>query len=134
MGKSVHENNGQRVVIGAQLMQSANDLFLGWAEGRVGRQFYIRQLKDMKIKMLVEEYTPSVMLRYADVCGWTLARAHARSGEPTKISGYLGTSDKFDRAIADFSIAYADQSERDHEVLAKAVRDAKLEVIIEAAA
>ena len=69
----------------------------------------------MKIKPLVEVFTPSVMLQYAELCGWTLAHAHARSGEPAKISGYLGKSDKFDKAIADFSIAYADQSERDHE-------------------
>ena len=130
-GKSVHPNHGQRVVIGQQLMQSASDLFLGWAEGDLGRQFYVRQLKDMKIKPLVEVFTPSVMLQYAELCGWTLAHAHARSGEPAKISGYLGKSDKFDQAIADFSVAYADQSERDHEVLMKAVREGRLEVFVE---
>ena len=85
----------------------------------------------MKIKPMVEVFTPSVMLQYARLCGWTLAHAHARSGEPAKISGYLGKSDKFDQAIADFSVAYADQSERDHEVLMKAVRAGKLEVFIE---
>ena len=85
----------------------------------------------MKIKPMVEVFTPSVMLQYAELCGWTLAHAHARSGEPAKISGYLGKSDKFDEAIADFSVAYADQSERDHEVLMKAVRAGKLEVFIE---
>ena len=130
-GKSAHPNHGQRVVNGCRLMQSASDLFLGWAEGDLGRQFYIRQLKDMKIKMLVEVFTQSVMLQYAEVCGWCLARAHARSGEPAKISGYLGKSDAFDKAIADFSIAYADQSEEDHKVLMKAVREGRLEVFIE---
>ena len=130
-GKSLHANHGQRVVHGCRMMQSASDLFLGWTEGDAGRHFYIRQLKDMKIKPLVEVFTPSVMLQYADLCGWTLAHAHARSGEPTKISGYLGKSDKFDEAIADFAIAYADQSERDHDVLMKAVRAGKLEVFIE---
>lgn len=130
-GKSLHSNNGQRIVHGCRMMQSASDLFLGWTEGDLGRHFYIRQLKDMKIKPLVEVFTPSVMLEYAELCGWTLAHAHARSGEPAKISGYLGKSDKFDKAIADFSIAYADQSERDHEVLVKAVRAGKLEVFIE---
>jgi uncharacterized protein (DUF2252 family) len=130
-GKSQFPNHGHRVVHGARLMQSASDLFLGWTEGEHGRHFYIRQLKDMKIKMMVEVYTPSVMLQYAGLCGWTLARAHARSGEPAKISGYLGKSDVFDQAVADFSIAYADQSERDHEVLIKAVRDGRLEVFIE---
>jgi uncharacterized protein (DUF2252 family) len=130
-GKSVHANHGQRIVTGCRLMQSASDLFLGWAEGREGRQFYIRQLKDMKIKPLVELFTPSFMMQYAELCGWTVARAHARSGEPAKISGYLGKSDVFDEAIADFSIAYADQSERDHEVLMKAVRAGRLEVLVE---
>jgi uncharacterized protein (DUF2252 family) len=130
-GKSLHANHGQRVVMGCQLMQSASDLFLGWTEGQVGRQFYIRQLKDMKIKPLVEIFTPSVMRGYADVCGWTLAHAHARSGEPAKIAGYLGKGDQFDEAVADFSVAYADQSERDHEALMKAVRAGKLEVFIE---
>jgi len=131
-GKSLHANNGQRVVHGCRMMQSASDIFLGWTEGEGGRHFYIRQLKDMKLKPLVEVFTPSTMLQYAEWCGWTLAHAHARSGEPAKISGYLGkNSDKFDEAIADFSVAYADQSERDHETLMKAVRAGKLEVFIE---
>jgi hypothetical protein len=112
-------------------MQSASDLFLGWTEGEAGRHFYVRQLKDMKIKPMVEVFTPSVMLQYAEFCGWTLAHAHARSGEPVKISGYLGKSDKFDEAIADFSVAYADQSEKDHAVLMEAVRASKLEVFVE---
>ncbi len=130
-GKSLHSNHGQRVVHGCRMMQSASDIFLGWTEGDLGRQLYVRQLKDMKIKPLVEVFTPSVMLQYAGLCGWTLAHAHARSGEPAKISGYLGKSDAFDKAIADFAIAYADQSERDHEVLMKAVRESRLEVFIE---
>jgi uncharacterized protein (DUF2252 family) len=130
-GKSRHSNHGQRIVHGCRMMQSASDIFLGWTRGDAGRDFYVRQLKDMKIKPMVEVFTQSVMLQYAEVCGWTLAHAHARSGEPAKISGYLGKSDKFDQAIADFSIAYADQSERDHEVLLKAVRAGKLEVFVE---
>jgi uncharacterized protein (DUF2252 family) len=130
-GKSIQTSHGQRVVAGCRLMQSASDLFLGWTESQLGRHLYVRQLKDMKIKMLVEVYTPSVMGQYARACGWTLARAHARSGEPAKISGYLGKSEAFDQAIANFSVAYADQSERDHESLMKAVRAGKLEVFIE---
>ena len=130
-GKSRHSNHGQRIVHGCRMMQSASDLFLGWTEGQESRHFYIRQLKDMKIKPMVEVFTPSVMLQYAEICGWTLAHAHARSGEPSRISGYLGKSDKFDQAIADFSILYADQSERDHDALMKAVRAGKLEVFIE---
>lgn len=130
-GKSIHANDGERIVHGCRMMQSASDLFLGWTEGDLGRHFYVRQLKDMKIKPMVEVFTPSIMLKYAEVCGWTLAHAHARSGEPAKISGYLGKHDKFDQAIASFSIAYADQSEQDHETLLKAVRAGKLEVFVE---
>ena len=130
-GKSAYSNHGQRVVHGCRMMQSASDIFLGWTEGDLGRQFYVRQLKDMKLKPLVEVFTASAMLQYAELCGWTLARAHARSAEPAKISGYLGKSDAFDEAIADFAIAYADQSERDHEILMKAVRAGRLEVFVE---
>ena len=130
-GKSVYPNHGQRVVNGCRLMQSASDLFLGWTVGLEGCHYYIRQLRDMKLKMLVETFNRSDMLQYAKLCGWALARAHARSGEPAKISGYLGNSEKFDEAIADFATAYADQSERDHKVLKKAVHDGKLEVLSE---
>lgn len=130
-GKSRFDNEGQRIVHGYRMMQSASDLFLGWAEGRLGRQFYVRQLKDMKTKPVVELFTSSVMCEYAALCGWTLAHAHARSGEPAKISGYLGKSEIFADAIADFSVAYADQCERDHEVLIEAARAGKLEVFVE---
>jgi uncharacterized protein (DUF2252 family) len=132
-GKSIYPNHGQRVVNGIRLMQSASDIFLGWTKGKLGRHFYIRQLRDMKIGPLVELFTPSVMTRYAEICGWTLARAHARSGAPAKISGYLGKSDAFDEAIARFAAAYADQSERDHAALKKAVRAGRVEVVDEAA-
>jgi uncharacterized protein (DUF2252 family) len=130
-GKSVYPNHGQRVVNGCRLMQSASDLFLGWTVGLKGSHYYIRQLRDMKIKMLVETFNRSDMIQYAKLCGWALARAHARSGEPAKISGYLGNSAKFDEAIADFATAYADQTERDHAVLKKAVHDGKLGVMSE---
>jgi uncharacterized protein (DUF2252 family) len=130
-GKSVYRHHGQRVVNGCRLMQSASDLFLGWTVGLAGRHYYIRQLRDMKIKMPVETFSRTDMTQYAKLCGWALARAHARSGQPARISGYLGTSDKFDEAIANFSTAYADQTERDHKVLKKAVRDGRLEVAAE---
>jgi len=132
-GKSVYPNHGQRVVVGQRLMQSASDLFLGWTEGYLGRQFYIRQLRDMKIKPTVEVFTPDVMCNYGEVCGWILSRSHARTGESAKISGYLGKSDIFDEAIADFSVAYANQTEQDHDTLVKAVRAGRLEVVIEQA-
>jgi uncharacterized protein (DUF2252 family) len=131
-GKSIYPNHGQRVVNGIRLMQSASDIFLGWTKGKLGRHFYIRQLRDMKVGPLVELFTPNLMTQYAEICGWTLARAHARSGAPAKISGYLGKSDAFDEAIATFAAAYADQSERDHAVLKKAVRAGRVEVVDEA--
>jgi uncharacterized protein (DUF2252 family) len=129
-GKSVYANHGQRVVQGHRLMQSSSDLFLGWCEGRFGRQYYVRQLRDAKIKFAIETFGKAEMMLFAEYCGWTLARAHARSGEPALITGYLGDSDAFDEAVADFSLAYADQSEADHEALAKAVRAGKLEALI----
>ncbi len=130
-GRSAYANHGERVVKGQFLMQAASDLFLGWTEGRHGRHFYVRQLRDMKVKPLVEIFTPSDMLRYAKFCGWILARAHARSGEPAAIAGYLGKSDKFDQAIAAFSVAYADQTEQDHAALEAAVRSGAIDVILE---
>ena len=130
-GKSIHPNHGQRVVNGIRLMQSASDIFLGWTKGKLGRHFYVRQLKDVKVGVQVELLTPGVMIQYAEICGWTLARAHARSGSPAQISGYLGKSDAFDKAVAAFSIAYADQSERDHAILKKAVRAGRVEAVME---
>jgi hypothetical protein len=130
-GASVHANRGQRVVNGIRLMQSASDIFLGWTTGKLGRHFYVRQLRDMKMGPQVELFTPSVMADYAALCGWSLARAHARSGSPAHISGYLGKSDVFDEAIADFSVAYADQTERDYDVLMKAARTGRIEVVTE---
>ncbi len=127
-GKSIYPNHGERVVRGCLLMQAASDLFLGWTEGKLGRQFYVRQLKDMKTKIMVELFGLTDMLQYAELCGFTLARAHARSGQSALISGYLGRSDSFDKAIAAFSVAYADQSEKDHAVLMKAVRKGDLDV------
>lgn len=130
-GKSIYANHGERVVRGCLLMQSASDVFLGWTQGRLGRHVYVRQLKDMKVKMLVELFKATDMLQYAELCGFTLARSHARSGEPALISGYLGERDVFDKAIASFSSSYADQSEKDYAVLMKAVRRGDLEVVIE---
>ena len=130
-GKSKYANHGERVVNGQRLMQSASDIFLGWTSGKAGRHFYIRQLRDMKIKILVELFDPSTMMDYARVCGWTLARAHARSGDPAMIAGYLGKSDVFDKAIARFAIAYADQAERDHAKFKHAIHTGKVKVEIE---
>ncbi len=130
-GKSIYRNHGQRVVNGYRLMQSASDMFLGWTKAELGRHFYIRQLKDMKVGALVDLFSPVMMTQYAEICGWTLARAHARSGAPAEISGYLGKSDAFAKAIAAFAIAYADQSERDHAILKKAMRSGRVEAAME---
>lgn len=125
--KSVYQNCGQRVIAGLKLMQSASDMFLGWTEV-LGRHYYIRQLRDIKIKPQVERFDAPRMVKYAEYCGWALARAHAKSGDAAMISGYLGNSSKFDEAIASFAVNYADQNERDHQVLLKAVSAGKIEV------
>jgi len=130
-GKSVYQNHGERVVNGHRLMQPASDIFLGWTVGARGRHFYIRQLRDVKIKPAVETFGTAEMAHFAQWCGWTLALSHARSGEPAVISGYLGKSDVFDKAIATFSIAYADQNEQDHAEIQRAIRNGKIEAVIE---
>jgi uncharacterized protein (DUF2252 family) len=130
-GRSVFRHHGQRIVHGHWLMQSASDIFLGWCTSNTGRHFYVRQLRDIKLKPTVNVFSSTDMIQFGEYCGWTLARAHARSGEPAMIGGYLGTKDTFDKAIAAFSIAYADQTERDYELLKKAAQRGKLNVAIE---
>jgi uncharacterized protein (DUF2252 family) len=127
-GKSRYSNHGQRVIVGQRLMQAASDIFLGWTQGLAGRNLYIRQLRDMKIKPLVELFNTTTLFDYATLCGWTLARAHARSGDPAMIGGYMGKSNVFDKAIASFSQAYADQAEKDHAAFKDAIRQGKIEV------
>ncbi len=128
-GTSPFNHSGQRVVVGQRLMQAASDMFLGWytGAGSEARQFYVRQLSDAKIKPVVEIMRPQNLLNYADLCGQALARAHARSGDAAVLTGYLGSSTAFEDAIADFSVAYADQNERDHAALVAAVRSGKIE-------
>jgi uncharacterized protein (DUF2252 family) len=123
---SSDKHHGHRVVTGQRLMQAASDIFLGWFRGPEGPDFYWRQLKDMKGSAKVETMSPDELVLYAGVCGWALARAHARSGDRVEIAGYLGKSDRFDRAVADFAVAYADQNERDHAALCAAVRSGRL--------
>jgi uncharacterized protein (DUF2252 family) len=130
-GKSIYENQGQRVVVGQRLIQSSSDIFLGWARGRRGYHFFGRQLRDMKISTPVEGLSPGQLARYAQVCGTVLARAHARSGDAAAISGYLGKSDTFDEAIGEFSMGYADQTVRDHAALAAAVKQGRIKALVE---
>jgi uncharacterized protein (DUF2252 family) len=130
-GKSEYSNQGERVVAGQHLMQASSDIFLGWLRARPtgGRytDYYLRQLRDWKLSAVVEEMIPAGMQLYAQLCGWTLARAHARAGDRVAISAYLGNSTKFANAVADFAETYADQNERDHAALAAAVADGRVE-------
>ncbi len=124
--KSRHQPSA-RVVHGQRMLQAASDIFLGWTKGvQEGRYLYWRQLRDMKGSADVEAMRPPGLLLYARVCGWTLARAHARSGDPVAIAAYLGKSDKFDEAMVDFSRRYADQNERDYETFLAAIRSGRL--------
>jgi uncharacterized protein (DUF2252 family) len=129
-GASRFDNHGQRVVEGQRLMQAASDIFLGWctAVGLDGRRrdFYVRQLWDWKRSAEVERLTPRGLEVYAEMCGWTLARAHARSGDRIAIASYLGAGEAFDEAIADFSEAYSEQNLRDHEALLDAIDSGRL--------
>jgi hypothetical protein len=129
-GKSAYRHYGQRVVMGQRLMQPASDIFLGWVSAPNGRQFYVRQLHDAKIKPLVETFDAEMLDVYAMACGWVLARAHSKASQiSSTISGYLGsTNDEFDTAMGKFSLAYADQAERDHAALKAAVRKGKITV------
>jgi uncharacterized protein (DUF2252 family) len=132
-GASVFPNHGQRVVNGYRLMQPASDMFLGWTRGTggEGRHFFVRQLRDIKISILVETFGRAEMNLYAGWCGKALALSHARSGSSATLAGYMGKSDVFDRAIADFSMAYADQNEKDHTALARAVKSGKVKAVFE---
>ena len=130
LGKSAFSNHGKRVVEGQRLMQAASDLMLGWVrvEGidGVSRDFYVRQLWDQKGSAIVETMSPRTMTSYAELCGWTLAKAHARSGDPVAIASYLGSGSSFDRALATFGEAYADQNERDYAAMQAAIDSGRL--------
>jgi uncharacterized protein (DUF2252 family) len=135
-GASIYEHQGERVVTGQRLMQAAGDPFLGWTTA-VGsdrvtpKQYYVRQLRDMKGDLDIPAMKPRQLERYAALCGWALARAHARTGRAPMIAGYLGDSDRFERAIERFSLAYADQNEDDHHRVARAVAEGTLPSLIE---
>ena len=132
VGSSKYSNQGQRVVAGQRLMQASSDIFLGWQRVAIGaennghRDFYVRQLRDWKFSLDYEAMVPRGMRLYGQLCGWTLARAHARSGDRIAIASYLGSSDAFDQAITQFADAYADQNEKDHEALLAAVASGRI--------
>ncbi len=131
VGASKYANQGQRVVAGQRLMQAASDIFLGWVHIVAGldgreRDFYVRQLRDWKLSLDISVMVPDGMRQYGQLCGWTLARAHARSGDRIAIASYLGNGDVFDKAIAQFAVAYADQNEKDHDALVDAVKSGRI--------
>jgi uncharacterized protein (DUF2252 family) len=126
-GKSRFEHQGFRIVHGQRLMQAASDIFLGWARSEHGHDYFVRQFRDMKVSAEVETFQPSTLLAYATICGWALARAHAKAGDAAMIAGYLGSTDQFDDALAKYSEAYADQAERDYEVFQAAIRSGRLQ-------
>jgi uncharacterized protein (DUF2252 family) len=128
-GTNPYPHAGQRVVVGQRVMQTAGDIFLGWTTGtgQGKRQFYIRQLSDAKIKPVVEVMKPANLKDYAGLCGRTLARAHARSGDPAVLTGYMGKNTAFEDALAEFGMTYAEQNERDHACLMEAIRSGRLE-------
>src|SRR3954462_7121841 len=126
-GADVPEHNGQRVVVGQRLMQAASDIFLGWSRGPEGRDYYVRQLRDMKLSIPMLEMNAKRLVMYGEVCGWALARAHANTGDAATIAGYLGKGNQFDTALGEFALAYADQNDRDYAVMLQAINEGRLE-------
>jgi hypothetical protein len=128
--KSRFNQPGERVVQGQRMMQAASDIYLGWTKGvEANRYLYWRQLRDMKGSALVEAMTPLGLRFYAGICGWTLARAHARSGDPIALAKYLGKNEKFDRSITDFSQRYAEQNDRDYQAFIQAIESGRLQAV-----
>jgi uncharacterized protein (DUF2252 family) len=125
--KSIYAKQGRRVVEGQRLMQAASDIFLGWSESRSGTHYYWRQLHDMKGSADVEAMDAGQLSGYAELCGWTLAHAHARSGDALAIAGYLGSGESFDRALSEFAERYADQNERDYQAFTAAIAAGTIE-------
>ena len=126
-GKSRFEHQGFRIVEGQRLMQAASDIFLGWFRSANGHDYYVRQFRDMKVSAEVETFLPGTLVAYATMCGWAVARAHAKAGDAAMIAGYLGSTDQFDDALVQYSRAYADQAERDFETFQTAIRSGRLQ-------
>ena len=130
-GKSLHANQGQRVVVGQRLMQTASDVFLGWTRGKNGRDIYVRQLRDMKLSAIIDDWDTGLLRQYGRMCAHALARAHARSGDAATISGYMGTGRAFDDAVGEFAVDYSEQNRSDYRAFVKAIRDRRIEAIVE---
>jgi uncharacterized protein (DUF2252 family) len=133
VGKSRYQNHGERVVTGQRMLQAASDVFLGWTRDDHGRDFYMRQFRDMRMTIDIHSLTTSEWREYASTCAWALARAHARTGDAAKIAGYMGKSGTFDEAIEEFAVAYARQTRHDYEALIRAVKAGKVSARLDAA-
>lgn len=126
-GKSQHSNHGQRVISGQRLMQAASDVFLGWTRGKNGRDFYVRQLRDMKLSAVIEDWDTGMLRQYGRMCAHALARAHARSGDAAMIAGYMGSGQTFDDAICEFATEYCSQNRNDFRSFLAAIREGRIE-------
>jgi hypothetical protein len=126
LGPSVHVHHGERVVTGQRRLQAASDVLLGWTTGTTGRHLYLRQLQDQKAGAVVEAMTIEALRQWGKLCGWALARGHARSGDPVAIAAYLGDDAAFAHAVADFAVVYGDQTRRDHAAMIAAIADGRL--------
>lgn len=125
-GKSLYPNHGQRVVIGQRLMQAATDVFLGWVRGKNGRDFYVCQLRDVKLSPLIVDWDTGILRQYGRMCAHALARSHARTGDAAMIAGYMGKGQTFDDAIGEFAVEYADQNRSDYRGFIKAIREGRI--------
>ena len=130
-GKSVYPNHGQRVVEGQRLMQTASDVFLGWTRGKNGRDVYVRQLRDMKLSAIIEDWDIKMLRQYARMCAHALARAHARSGDAAMIAGYMGTGQTFDDAVGEFATEYSSQNRTDYRAFVRAIREGRVKAVVE---
>ncbi|MGF6602101.1 uncharacterized protein (DUF2252 family) [Paraburkholderia sp. GAS448] len=130
-GKSLHANHGQRVIAGQRIMQAASDVFLGWTRGKNGRDFYLRQLRDMKMSAVIEDWEAGMLRQYGRMCAHALARAHARSGDAAMIAGYMGSGQTFDDAITEFATDYSTQNRRDYREFVHAIREGRVQAKIE---
>ena len=130
-GKSRHANHGQRVVVGQRLMQTASDVFLGWTRGKNGRDVYVRQLRDMKMSAVIEDWDSAMLRHYGRMCAHALARAHARTGDAAMMAGYMGSGQSFDDAIGEFAMEYAAQNRTDYRAFIKAIREGRIPAMVE---
>ncbi len=128
-GASEYRNHGERIVNGQRLMQTVSDIFLGWTKSRKEIDFYVRQLRDMKASANIENFTPKILNEYALLCGWALAKSHAKAGMAPEITGYMGQTEVFSRAVTDFAVQYANQTEKDFELLKAAEKDKRIPVL-----